>query len=281
MQRNRERLGQGGINEAAARIRHLLEQEEQDQQLEQVMVDRLRASGWQPNLPPAPAAGPSLADAAQAIEAQLNQEDAYRAEAQRRLAAKAARGSAVQQMVNGSDVAAQGDDGEPTADWPTMARDIAGRLGLDPDQIIAAGPDILPTLRSIEGYRHLDRQGQYEVMQEIERWQQSHPQLHSAMRAKIADIVANHRWEPSSMSTEELKAAVSQNNKLINGIGWGTLAVDIGGSGIIPKIPSLGGWPIAGFSAAAVGAQMAIEAETDKFREELCRRGETNYCPED
>jgi len=91
MSESRNKPPHGSIAWAAGRIRRMTERERTLNRLEEEELERLRASGWHPNVPaPAlPAGGPlGLADAAKAIAAQFAQGEACRAEARRRVAAR-------------------------------------------------------------------------------------------------------------------------------------------------------------------------------------------------
>src|SRR5262247_446462 len=76
------------IREAAARVFGLLSEEERRKRHRTTMMNRLREHGWADARPARPAQGPTIADAAQAIEARLTAGDALRAEAERQLAGR-------------------------------------------------------------------------------------------------------------------------------------------------------------------------------------------------
>ncbi len=81
----------GGLDRAAERIRRIFGSEAEEERLEREEVERLRASGWRPRRPasrPAPEGGNGVADAGEAIARQMERENAYLAEARRRLAGR-------------------------------------------------------------------------------------------------------------------------------------------------------------------------------------------------
>jgi hypothetical protein len=80
----------GSIDQAARELRRRLLSDEKQKWAEEREIERLKASGWTPRIETRPIqSGPGLSDAARAIEAMENQKEAYRLEAQRRLAERA------------------------------------------------------------------------------------------------------------------------------------------------------------------------------------------------
>src|SRR5262245_42110671 len=74
------------VREAAARVFGLLSNEERRKRRLTTMMDRLREDGWVDPRSTRPAQGPSITDAAQAIETRLGADDTLRAEAERQIA---------------------------------------------------------------------------------------------------------------------------------------------------------------------------------------------------
>ncbi len=81
------------VSDAASRVRSLLGDEDLRKRRIAGMMDRLQAHGWSIPMPARPAQGPTVGDAAQAIEVHLGAADALRDEAERQVAAATAESS--------------------------------------------------------------------------------------------------------------------------------------------------------------------------------------------
>src|SRR5262249_45686628 len=174
---------------------------------------RLEQEGWQPaSAATVPARGPSTADAARIIQADMDNADAYRAEASRRLAQRTAQADAAAPDGEGAPLAFKAPGPGRPGPWETRIADMAKYLNIDPDLATAAGPDVIPVLMGVYGYRHLDRKGQYQVLRAAQKLQGEHPDLYGRIIGQVGSIVANPYAETWSLSDEDLNRRIEHHH---------------------------------------------------------------------
>jgi hypothetical protein len=283
------------MRDAAARIRRLLTKEEEDKaksRRQQAMAQQLRASGWQPTVAATPAVqGPALADAARAIQVGFNAEEAYQAEAQRRLS-----DPGEYDVADGSSLpafASEGPIGAPRTSQPATARPgawhdravkMAEYLGLDPDLVTAASTDpevdIAGILMGLQGYRHLDRFGQYELNRAIAKLQREHPQLYGTIQLKQAGSIASPYQDVWALSDDEIDKRMAQNAAFLEGLDSlgdaqdvGSVAAPLAMIQLAPKFTPA----TATLTAMLLGTKWMTKGEQEMLQRELEARRRGNY----
>lgn len=92
-------------------------------------------------------------------------------------------------------------------------QELAGALGLDPAKMDLEDPETMRGLSAVRFYHHLNRQQQYQAMNDIARLGKRNPELAGKLRAKIADSIANPIWEIPSMTPERLEQAIKETEQ--------------------------------------------------------------------
>jgi len=122
------------VRDAASRIFGLLSNEEQRKRRLAAMMDRLQSNGWVNPQPAVPVRGPTVANAADAIEARLSARDTLRSEAERQLESRGGPGSS-----GAIGIGASADDDEVPANaensYPIPPRKPEPPLGPVPPQL--------------------------------------------------------------------------------------------------------------------------------------------------
>lgn len=123
------------------------------------------------------------------------------------------------QMQTSRQAAATAIPGDPGAvgDYAEAIRntnqELVGTLGLDPAKMDLEDPETMRGLSAVRFYHHLNRQQQYQAMNDIARLGKRNPELAGKLRVKIADSIANPIWEISSMTPERLEQAISETEQ--------------------------------------------------------------------
>jgi len=275
------------VGNAQRRIRSLLDDEEFARHREgavQAQIRKLKEAGWRPASGPAVSPqGPTTGDAARTIESGMNDLDAYRAEAVRRLAQQVAPES--QAVAAASATTATANDEAPLefrasgpvrpAPWEAQASDMARYLNIDPELAQAAGSDVIPVLMGVYGYRHLDRKGQYQVLRAAQKLQAEHPEPYGRITGQIVSIVANPYAETWSLSDDDLNRRIDEDNRYL---GWMDIFGDAQDAASVaaPFAASrlaAGATPAtAGLSATLLGTKYMTKGDLDMMQRELARR---------
>lgn len=282
------------MRDAAARIRRLLAREEEDKaksRRQQSMAQQLKASGWRPRDTATPAVqGPSLADAARVIQTGFNEEEAYQAEAQRRLD-KLGEQDAVD--ISTLPFAVEGPVSEPARPqarmaspeaWQDHAVKMAEYLGLDPDLVRAAGTDpkvdIAGILMGLQGYRHLDRFGQFQLNRAIAELQREHPQLYGTIQLKQAGSIASPYQDVWALSDDEIDRRMAQNEAFLEGLDIlgdaqdaGSVAAPLAAIQVAPKFAPA----TATLAAILLGTKWMTKGEQEMLKREFEARRRGDY----
>jgi len=266
------------LGNAQRRIRALLDDESLVRDRKdaiQAESRRLRQEGWRPaSATAAPARGPATADAARVIQADMDDADAYRAEASRRLAQQTAQVDAAPDG-QGAPLPFKAAGPVRPAPWETRITDMARYLNIDPDLAAAAGPDVIPVLMGVYGYRHLDRKGQYQVLRAAQKLQGEHPDLYGRIIGQVGSIVANPYAETWSLSDDDLNRRIEEDNRYL---GWmdifgdaqdaGSVAAPFVTAASAPKFTPLA----AGLTATLLGTKYMTKGDLEMMQEEQARR---------
>ncbi len=225
------------VSDAASRVRSLLGKEDRRKRRMASMMDRLQAHGWSIPKPARPAQGPTVGDAAQAIEARHGAADALRDEAERQLAAATAESSRGPADDLDS-LQFKRDDSISEWRWAVLAMvEYVDLRGESRDLALHADSDIVPILAGIHAYRHLDPRSQRNVLGLINKMATSEyrPDLWP-LAGRLQEHVAAAKASPYqslwSMSDKEISDHIRRRD-FLNILDYAGDAQDIGELGLV------------------------------------------------
>jgi len=88
-----------------------------------------------------------------------------------------------------------------------MARDLAGKLGLDAGDIDFGDPAVLPALGGVAFIRYSKGREREAALQKVQALRGSDPKLAGKLQALAAEIVSQPQWHYDKMTPEELQRA--------------------------------------------------------------------------
>lgn len=146
-------------------------------------------------------------------------------------------------------------------EMPTSEREaalkLAGIVGV-PEGLVPVGADYNDVAAALAGlvlFRHLDRLKRNEVMRTIGKFEHSHRPFYGQLQGKIANVIANPRWQNWSLTTEELEKIAAFHGRLgrtSDVIGANPGVIGIAGSVWSMIKDGFGRWNIVGFCLSVV-----------------------------
>jgi peptidoglycan hydrolase-like protein with peptidoglycan-binding domain len=89
----------------------------------------------------------------------------------------------------------------------TVARDLAGQLGLDSDSIDLTNPAVLPALGAVNVLRYSTGSVREKEMQKLQDLRESDPKLAGRLQALAGEIATQPQWHYDKMTPQELEQA--------------------------------------------------------------------------
>jgi hypothetical protein len=293
-------MSEQSLTDAMTRISGILDGEERRKLRLNAMMQRLRTEGWTPPRPAASSQGPTVADAARAIRARLDADDALRVEALRQLAATdradaegdlgfpraSSEANEIADMPLADDTVAPGNQDtslgfkrhDSIAEWRSVIPAMAEYVGVDPELAVRVDAEIVPILAGVHGYRHLDRFAKEKLMGKILNLERDHPRLARRLRGQVAFAVASPLQAEWSMSDDELRQRIQTNMQLLekidiagdveDAIGIGsTTAAALGVARNLSVPTAIGSGSLLAFKYMIKGEIADLEAELERRRQ--------------
>lgn len=171
---------------------------------------------------------------------------------------------------------------ETSTSQKKAAHELAKIVGI-PRKVVPKTGNYNEVIKALSGvilFRHIERHQKREVMQSIQRFKDSHRPFYGQLQGKVANVIANPRWENWSLTTEELKDIVSFHGKVAYldrtlGLNPGALGVGASAWQVIKQGATKGNIGGLVLSIVLFGAQQASTETRQHALEEIRRRQRT------